>query len=104
MTIYRQGDVLVMRVDGTMPAGAKSVKREAGRIVLAHGELTGHAHAIASKRASLWSKGEERFLKVRERAFIQHEEHAPITLPPGLYKVIRQREYVAPEIDRRVAD
>ena len=34
---------------------------------------------------------------------LMHEEHAPITLPKGWYRVIRQREYV-PGAVRVVAD
>lgn len=45
--MYRQGDVLI--VPAKMPAKAKleEVPREDGRVVLAHGEATGHAHAFA---------------------------------------------------------
>ena len=31
-------------------------------------------------------------------------EHEAVSLAPGLYKVTRQREYVAPKIERRVVD
>lgn len=44
-TTHRQGDVLVERVSKT-PATLTEIPREAGRIVLAHGEATGHAHAL----------------------------------------------------------
>lgn len=43
-------------------------------------------------------------LDVKEPCVIRHEEHAPIALDPGVYKVRRfQREY-DPEQDRRVED
>lgn len=47
-TMFRQGDVLVvLTAVAALPAGAKEVQPEKGRrIVLAHGEVTGHAHAI----------------------------------------------------------
>ena len=38
-----------------------------------------------------------------EAAAVTHDEHATIMLPPGAYRVIRQREY-APEEVRYVAD
>lgn len=42
----RQGDVFLIPVK-TLPAGCKPIQPEAGRrFVLAHGEVTGHAHAI----------------------------------------------------------
>lgn len=37
-------------------------------------------------------------------ARIVHEEHRTLTLPRGLYEVVRQREYVSPEEDRLVFD
>jgi len=41
----RQGDVQLQPVD-QLPAGCKPLPAEGNRIVLAHGEVTGHAHAI----------------------------------------------------------
>ena len=38
-----------------------------------------------------------------ERATVAHEEHGPITLPRGSYRVWRQREY-SPEAVRPVRD
>lgn len=35
---------------------------------------------------------------------VQHEEHDAVVLPPRSYKLPGQREYVAPEITRAVAD
>jgi hypothetical protein len=34
---------------------------------------------------------------------LEHQEHDPIVIPPGAYRVIRQREY-APEDIRNIAD
>jgi hypothetical protein len=63
-------------------------------VVLAEGEATGHAHAIADPGALLFEgDGEERFLELVEAAMLTHEEHETIVLPPGAYRVIRQREY-----------
>jgi len=107
----RQGDVLIERVDAEVPAGATEVKTD-GRVVLAYGEVTGHAHAIYPEAgvlpARLWDAGAERFLQVMERTAIKHEEHGPITLEPGVYRVSKfgagtQREY-SPEEIRSVAD
>lgn len=101
---YRQGDVLVVAVD-TVPLSARPVARQGGRLVLAEGEATGHAHAIASPDAVLLSDEEtdRRFLRLAADAVLGHEEHAPILLPAGSYEVRRQREYVppAPHIGQR---
>lgn len=102
-THYRQGDVLVVRV-AAVPAEATEARREHGRIILAHGEVTGHAHAIVSPDAAPFMTPEgELYIVVDEVSELLHEEHAPITLEPGAYKVVRQREYLPEEI-RNVAD
>ena len=49
--MVRQGDVLLVPVDA-IPEAAKPVARDHGRVVLAYGEATGHAHAISSAAAT----------------------------------------------------
>ena len=101
--IYRQGDVLVQRVE-EIPADVTPVKRESGRIVLAHGEVTGHAHAIKNRAAKFYETSTgERYLSLPKESTLDHEEHSTIVLPAGKYRVIRQREYHPEEI-RNVAD
>lgn len=93
---YRQGDVLLIRVEGevkTLPH--RSVARDEGRIVLAYGEATGHAHAIADADAELFElETGERFLVTSRGVSLRHEEHDTVELPAGAYRVVRQREYV----------
>ena len=101
--MFRQGDVMLLeceRVDGLPLA-----EREDGRIVLAHGEVTGHAHAIASNDAMLFmdAKTLDRYLDVKAPVTLDHEEHSRIELPSGFYRVIQQREY-RPEGIRSVVD
>lgn len=104
--MFRQGDVLIIPV-AAMPTGLAKIKRENGRVVLAHGEVTGHAHAIADKRAALFRdpKLAAIFMHVTgdEPVALEHEEHGTIAIPPGDYEVRRQREY-SPEEIRNVAD
>ena len=104
MKTYRQGDVLLIEAEGAIDPAARKVKREDGRIILAHGEATGHAHAIDETDAELWEAPTgRRHLRLVKPAALLHEEHAPISLPSGLYDVRRQREY-SPEEIRTVAD
>src|SRR5262249_17383047 len=94
MTMYAQGDVLLVRVDGDLTPDALSLPRDARRgVVLAEGEATGHAHVIADDAATLYAAGDTRFLLVCEPVRLRHQEHAPIEVPPGLYRVRMQREY-----------
>lgn len=101
---FRQGDVLIERVD-SLPINLKKVARESEKIVLAHGEATGHAHAIADKKAHLYvDDSGVTFLEIKQAmAMLIHEEHATIPLERGTYRVTRQREY-SPEAIRNVAD
>ncbi len=83
--------------------------RDNGRVVLAYGEVTGHAHAIADPDATLYAVPgtDDRFLAVMAGSGVtlRHEEHATITLPPGLYVTRRQREYTSADMQpARVAD
>jgi hypothetical protein len=100
---FRQGDVFLAQVDA-IPAGATTVRRHGGRVILALGEATGHAHAIAGPGAELLSAGSDRYLRVTAPVVLGHEEHAAITLPPATYRVVIQREYVAPETSARPWD
>ena len=102
--MVRQGDILLVLVDGDVPRGARIVERERGSVVLAHGEATGHRHRIRSSDAELYERAAERFLRVRAPVELVHEEHATIELRSGLYKVVRQREYVPQSIPREIAD
>ena len=103
MNIYRQGDVLLKRVR-TIPAhAARAEKKE--RIVLAYGEVTGHAHAIHDlESVDVFIKADgTMYLSVAAPAELRHEEHGTITLPAGKYERVMQREY-SPEEIRNVAD
>jgi len=93
---YRQGDILIIAAPHATIDRDGEVARSAGRVVLALGESTGHAHAIADHDARLYlTAGADRMLDIgASGATLAHEEHAPILLPPGTYIVRRQREYV----------
>lgn len=107
MDLIRQGDVLLIPV-GKAPRGRK-VKRDKGRVILAYGEVTGHAHAILDGHVQLITAEDANdlamwFLLVPDKpASLVHEEHSTLVVPPGVYEVRRQREY-APEEIRLVAD
>lgn len=94
--IYRQGDVLIRRV-ASIPTGAKPKARDNGRVILAYGEATNHAHQIAAPDevgAVLLTVAESAtFLRLTKKAQLVHEEHATIDLPAGTYEVVRQREW-----------
>jgi hypothetical protein len=100
--IYRQGDVLLQRID-RLPENAQPVEWK-NRVVFAYGEVTGHAHAISTRYAQMYAWENDRLLEIKPGAELVHEEHATIKLPEGYYKVIQQREYVPEAAPRDVAD
>lgn len=90
----RQGDVLLVKLEAK-PAGEsrKIARDEQGRVVLAHGEATGHAHAINDPGAFLYQFGDQIVLEMKQGGTLRHEEHENIELDAGYYEVIRQREH-----------
>ena len=93
--LFRHGDVLIQQVS-ELPAAAKPLKHR----TLAHGELTGHSHRMKEKDGvALWQSAQELFLRIdADLATVIHQEHAPIEIPRGIYRVWRQREYTPERI------
>ena len=117
--MYAQGDLLIIPVE-YIPQKLKNCTPK-GPVVLAHGETTGHRHAFYDGGVTLYRPDDqgvssellqqnaipmqtvEQWIDVAKETMLKHEEHAPISLPPGKYKVVRQREY-DPIQERLVAD
>lgn len=99
----RQGDVLLVPVDEKPPTDTL-IKR---KVVLAEGEMTGHAHTLAAEagiiawRDMVWVLG-------NEPGVLFHEEHdpapAPVVTPGQAYRVVIQREYSLDGMWRQVVD
>lgn len=94
----RQGDLLFVRQD-TRPATALTARQ--GDVIVA-GEATGHAHRLQAGTV-LEAPDGALYLEVTQTTQVVHAEHRPITLDPGLWLVVRQREY-SPEAIRTVLD
>lgn len=107
---FRQGDVLITYVD-RLPGHVAVRPRDHGRVILAYGEVTGHAHVIDDTEtapvAAIYDEpggdGSTFYLRLEAETGLVHEEHGRIDLPAGVAVVTRQREYT-PEAIRRVAD
>ena len=73
---YRQGDLLIERCKMRSTETLTEIERVSGRLILAHGEATGHAHAIRSPKASLFAAAGRVFLAVDgDCVALEHEEH-----------------------------
>lgn len=129
----RQGDVLLVPV-AALPEGCKPIEPEKGRrFVLAHGEVTGHAHAIyeftadaqaeqdlakaaevtdallsrarKARMAQMWASPDgEWYLEVKSPSVMRHEEHSAPTIPAGIYHCPVQVEAGPGNMARVVAD
>jgi hypothetical protein len=86
----QQGDVLLKRVE--KPAVFKSTQR-GGKIILAHGEHTGHHHAVEDSEAELVADGDRILLMLEREATLTHQEHGPVTVPAGCWEVGRVQEF-----------
>ena len=108
--MYRQGDVLIVAVEG-LPKNLKPLSKK-HPVTLAFGEVTGHSHTIAHGATGFTSAevvddntvSLAEYIEVEEAlAKLTHQEHDTIELPKGTYRIGHQREYT-PEAIRNVAD
>lgn len=106
MTQFYQGDIQFKSVN-EIPDKAKERKEsEGGLFILAHGEQTGHHHAVVAdpQTVRLYDLPDGgMLLEVLQPAIVQHQEHGEIVLPIGLHYVLRQQEYEYGKA-RKVAD
>lgn len=101
-----QGDLNIFACD-RVPEGLREMQAEKGNHVLAHSE-TGHHHVIDGNTCRVFEQDEfVSYLDVQEESNVVHlrsfDTHETIKLPPGTYRITRQREYT-PEGFRRAAD
>jgi hypothetical protein len=111
--IFAQGDLLLERVTDTAPSGTVTENLDGVAMVLAEGEESGHRHAIAERVTMFRDENLAADIPAglyighvqvaSPSARVTHEEHAPITLPRGTYRVRRQRE-LGPKDARVLAD
>lgn len=101
--MIRQGDILLVRENVRPPKNIKPVLS----VVLAEGELTGHAHVLTAETGvvawdnMIWIVGDE-------PGALTHQDHDPVpahVIPPGVtFRVVRQREFTLDEQWQPVQD
>lgn len=107
-----QGDFIIMRIDN-IPDNLEPLKDVNGQYIIAHSE-TAHNHLMERTHVDAYVAENvkevdlyEMFLNVKEPTEIVHhrsfDTHETLLVPPGNYKVRRQREYT-PEGFRKAAD
>lgn len=88
-----QGDVPIYPYNGNL--SGEKVQHD-GSLILAYGEATGHHHKISvpniedMEAVKLPDGGW--LLTLKSEATITHQEHLPIKVAPGTYRVGRERE------------
>jgi hypothetical protein len=92
-----------------------NIKTRNSKIILT-GEVTGHAHRMTEGEYEIidyyehtWRSEKpvvtHSFLEVKEESIVTHEEHGPLPITPGLYEIIRARDFdYAANLSRRVLD
>jgi hypothetical protein len=112
MEHFRQGDLYFLKV-ACLPSGVTADAPRDGTLIVGHSE-TGHHHVAVLDRqrkpsCQLYSGDNPliAWLEVNRPTALEHrrsfDTHKTITIPPGIYEIRRQREYV-PEGFRRVQD
>ena len=114
---YQQGDVLLVAVSKPLESNIKTECKiekggnKEGKVILALGEATGHHHRFELNKldpgvtvstlheryggygGSGYSRDASYYLIEGGPATLYHEEHNPLTVPPGLYRRTIIREY-----------
>ena len=96
-----QGDILIERVDDDAASG-QVLQSVEGAAIIAEGEATGHHHRLLGSVTMYRDDALARdipsglyvaHVEVRSPTTrLEHEEHAPIMLDKGTYRVRRQRQ------------
>lgn len=120
--MFAQGDILLVPVS----AAPAACKPKGGKVVVGYGEASGHQHVLVGRCQWLvdalddialdrFANGEPVaepvFVECGEGVRLAHldavgnptADHAAIDVPPGTYRVIRQRQWTA-GMSRAVAD
>jgi len=87
----RQGDVLLVAVE--RPTSPPT--RRTTRLVLAKGEMTGHAHVITAPLIEVWESEDGVIFSLSSEGVLVHEQHDPtghVIAAPVTYQVVPQHE------------
>jgi hypothetical protein len=100
--LYAQGDILIEEIDTAAASGEIVHTARGGSATIAEGEATGHSHLLTG--AFTWYRDDALARDIPARLYVghvqvqqpaaqlTHEEHAPLTLEAGTYRLRRQRQ------------
>jgi len=89
----RQGDVLLVAVDAIQ--GQEVKRNHENKLILAHGEKTGHHHFLTGPGVQLYHDSglSANFLSVTKVDDLTHQTHHPFPIPEGQWVQPTQCEY-----------
>jgi hypothetical protein len=102
MRLCAQGDILIEQVDAAAVPVELVHSAEGGSAIIAEGEATGHHHRLFG--TFNWYRDDALARDIPDELYIghvqvldanaqlTHEEHSPIQLEQGLYRLRRQRQ------------
>ena len=96
---YRQGDILLVKVD-RVPEGETKTVRD---YVIAYGEASGHSHTLKGDSEVTKTEEGKVYLSISKPGIVTHQTHGDHELSAGHWEARRQREET-PEEPRTVAD
>ena len=101
----REGDVLLVAVQKNRPAGVAGK----GAVILAEGEVTGHAPRLTGTAVYDWPEEGKRYVRVEGSVgSLSHEEHDPtpaaVVIEGVTYQVIPQQEWNLDDQWQKVRD
>lgn len=101
--LYRQGDICFERRDKEIPLDIRVYRDPSG--ILAKSIQTGHTHQAKpvgkNSTVSLYRRNDQVYLEVVGKGEIVHQEHKPLELPEGQYRVRFQGEFNPTPQDRQ---
>ncbi len=88
----QQGDIIIERID-SLPKGLKKLNHG----ILEEGEAAGHYHQLADyhpTKVAVYEDGDNnKFFQNVATMTLKHEEHAPVEIPRGIYRIRKVREF-----------
>ena len=93
MNIIRHGDV---SFHSTKKAQGEIIKHD-GSYIVAFGEATGHHHLLTVKNPEdleiRKDAAGKMYFVLHKEGTLTHQEHAPLTVPAGIYEQRQEQEY-----------
>lgn len=109
---FRHGDVLLERINNATEIKDETKLVSTGSMTVAEGELTGHKHTLNPQSGTqvqiyqnIENPDEKYVAVVNGSTVLEHQEHKPIDVEEGLYRVRIEREFdPTTEVSRKVYD